>query len=821
MSAPTEERVVSAEQPHRPGLAKWIRRLAVPIILGWVGLIIVLNTVVPQLDEVGRLRAVSMSPKDAPSVIAMMRSGKVFEESDSDSSAMIVLEGDEPLGDAAHHFYNEMVAKLRADTTHVQHIQDFWGDPLTEAGALSTDAKAVYVQVALAGNMGETLGNDSVEAVQKIVRGLSPPPGVKVFVTGGPALQADQQLAGDKSIRIIELTTIAVILIMLLFFYRSVMTVVLVLVMLILGLSVTRGAVAFLGYHNLIGLSPFATQLLVTLAIAATTDYAIFLIGRYQEARSIGEDKEQAYYTMYHGTAHVVLASGMTIAGATFCLSFTRLPYFKSLGVPLAVGMVVAVISALTLGAAIITVASRFGLLEPKRAMRIRFWRKLGALVVRWPAGILLATILVALVGLITLPGYQANYNDRKYLPADLPANEGFAAAERHFPIARMNPEMLLLETDQDVRNSADFLVIERISKAISKVPGIGRVQSITRPAGKPLKYSSIPAQISMGGTGQTMNRSYLEDRMADMLVQGEDMQKTINTMTQMINVMERMSGTMHDMVGKMDEMYVDIADLRNHISDFDDFFRPIRNYLYWEPHCYDIPLCWSTRSVFDTLDGVDTMVDDIQELLPDMHRLDAMMPQMVSLMRPTIESMKRMRIMMLTQQATQAGQQDQQAALSQNQAAMGTAFNDSLNDDTFYLPPEIFDNDEFKRGIKNFISPNGHAIRFIISHEEDPLSADGINRIDAIKAAVFEAIKGTPLEGSKVYLGGTASAFKDMQEGNKYDLLIAGVAALSLIFIIMLIITRAIIAAAVIVGTVVLSLGASFGLSVLLWQHI
>ncbi|GAY17112.1 RND family transporter [Mycobacterium sp. shizuoka-1] len=821
MSTPTVERVVPAEQPHRPALAKWIRRLAVPIILGWVALIVVLNVSVPQLEEVGKLRAVSMSPKEAPSVIAMMRSGQVFEESDSDSSAMIVLEGDEPLGDAAQQFYKEMIAKLRADTTHVQHIQDFWGDPLTEAGALSADSKAVYVQVALAGNMGETLGNESVEAVQKIVNGLSPPPGVKVYVTGGPALQADQQIAGDRSIRIIELTTIGVIIVMLLFFYRSFITVGLVLVMLILGLTVTRGAVAFLGYHNLIGLSPFATQLLVTLAIAATTDYAIFLIGRYQEARSIGQSREDAYYTMYHGTAHVVLGSGMTIAGATFCLSFTRLPYFKSLGVPLAVGMVVAVVSALTLGAAIVTVASRFGLLEPKRAMRIRFWRRLGAAVVRWPGGILFATIMIALVGLVTLPGYQANYNDRKYLPADLPANEGFAAAERHFPIARMNPELVLLETDQDLRNSADFLVIERISKAISKVPGIGRVQSITRPAGKPLKYSTIPAQISMGGTNQTMNRSYLQDRMADMLVQGEQMQDTINTMTQMINLMERMSTTMHGMVTQMDQTYVDIADLRNHIADFDDFFRPIRSYLYWEPHCFTIPLCWSMRSVFDTLDGVDTMVDDIQNLLPDMHALDALMPQMVPLMRSSIESMKRMRIMMLTQQATQAGMQDQQAALSENQAAMGAAFNDSLNDDTFYLPPEIFDNDEFKRGIKNFISPNGHAARFIVSHEEDPLSADGINRIDAIKAAVFEAIKGTPLEGSKVYVGGTASAFKDMQEGNKYDLLIAGVAALSLIFIIMLLITRAIVAAAVIVGTVVLSLGASFGLSVLLWQHI
>ncbi|WP_445165873.1 MMPL/RND family transporter [Mycolicibacterium sp. Dal123E01] len=821
MSTPTQERVIPAEQPQRAALAKWIRRLAVPIILAWVGLIVLLNVSVPQLEDVGKLRAVSMSPKEAPSVIAMMRSGKVFEESDSDSSAMIVIEGDKPLGQDARNFYMDMIAKLRADSAHVQHIQDFWGDPLTEAGALSADQKAVYVQANLAGNMGETLGNDSVEAVQKIVRGLSPPPGVKVFVTGGPALQADQQIAGDKSIRVIEFTTIAVILIMLLFFYRSIVTVVLVLVMLILGLSVTRGAVAFLGYHNLIGLSPFATQLLVTLAIAATTDYAIFLIGRYQEARSIGEDKESAYYTMYHGTAHVVLASGMTIAGATFCLSFTRLPYFKSLGVPLAVGMVVAVVSALTLGAAIITVASRFGLLEPKRAMRIRFWRKLGALVVRWPAGVLFATIMIALVGLVTLPGYKPNYNDRQYLPADLPANEGFAAAERHFPIARMNPEMLLLETDQDLRNPADFLVIERISKAISKVPGIGRVQSITRPAGKPLEYSTIPAQMAMGGTGQTMNRSYLQDRMADMLKQGEQMQDTINTMSQMISLMERLSDTMHGMVTKMDGMYLDIAQLRDHIAEFDDFFRPIRNYLYWEPHCYDIPLCWSTRSVFDTIDGVDTMVDDIQELLPDMHRLDAMMPQMIPLLKSSIESMKRMRIMMLTQQASQAGQQDQQAALSQNQAAMATAFNDSLNDDTFYLPPEIFDNDEFKRGIKNFISPNGHAARFIISHEDDPLSADGINRIDAIKAAVFEAIKGTPLEGSKVYLGGTASAFKDMQEGNEFDLLIAGVAALSLIFIIMLLITRSIVAAAVIVGTVVLSLGASFGLSVLLWQHI
>src|SRR5262249_18939585 len=155
-------------------------------------------------------------------------------------------------------------------------------------------------------------------------------------------------------------------------------------------------------------------------------------------------------------------------------------------------------------------------------------------------------------------------------LPADLPANAGYAAAERHFPVARMNPELLLVETDRDLRNSADFLVIERIAKDVSRVPGIGRVQAITRPEGKPLKYSTIPAQLSLGGTLQTMNRTYMRDRMNDMLVQASEMQKTIDTMNRMIALMEQLNATTHSMVGKTHEMITEIAELRDHIADFD-----------------------------------------------------------------------------------------------------------------------------------------------------------------------------------------------------------------------------------------------------------
>ena len=93
----------------------------------------------------------------------------------------------------------------------------------------------------------------------------------------------------------------------------------------------------------------------------------------------------------------------------------------------------------------------------------------------------------------------------------------------------------------------------------------------------------------------------------------------------------------------------------------------------------------------------------------------------------------------------------------------------------------------------------------------------------DAALAApsAADAIKGTPLEGASIYLGGSAAMYNDMQIGADYDLMIVAAAALILIFIIMLVLTRAVVASAVIVGTVVLSLASAFGLSVLLWQHI
>jgi RND superfamily putative drug exporter len=175
----------------------------------------------------------------------------------------------------------------------------------------------------------------------------------------------------------------------------------------------------------------------------------------------------------------------------------------------------------------------------------------------------------------------------------------------------------------------------------------------------------------------------------------------------------------------------------------------------------------------------------------------------------------------MIATHSTQAGTQAQQQELAKGATEIGLYFDQAKNDDLFYLPPDVFDNPDFKRGMKMFMSPDGKAVRMIITHQGDPASVQGIEHVRGLKGVVADALKGTPLSNAKVSLAGTASLYADMQDGVVTDLAITIVAAMVLIFAIMLLITRSVVAALVIVGTVAASLGTACGLSVLLWQDI
>src|SRR5882757_3740386 len=600
----------------RPIIPRLIRILAIPIILFWVLVAVALGMVTPPLDTVADEHSVSLSPHNSPAFQSMMNIGAVFKQFDSDSTAMVVLEGQDKLGDSAHALYNQIIAKLTADHAHVENVQDFWSDPLTAAGSQSPDGKAAYVQVFLRGNQGTTPSIESVTAVRKIVDQTPAPPGVKAYVAGNTAVVADTNTEGRKSLATMALVSIGVIFVMLLLVYRSIVTTILCLVIVGIELFAAQGVTATLGNLNIIGLTPYATSMITMLAIAAATDYVIFLLGRYHEARSTGQDRELAFYTAYRGVSHVILGSGLTIAGACLCLTATRLPYFQTMGLPCAIALLVIVFGALTLAPAVLVIGSKFGLFDPKRELSTRNWRRIGTVVVRWPKPIIVVTCAVAVIGVISLLTYVPQYNDQKYTPPDMPANIAYAAADRHFTQARMNPELLMVEADHDLRNPSDMLVVDRIAKSVFHLRGIERVQTITRPLGAPIEHSSIPFQIAMQNSATLQPAKVTNDNTAQMLAQADELSKTIANVEHVYGVLQQVTSTTHDVAGATKQIRADTNELRDHIADFDDFFRPIRNYFYWEPHCFDIPVCWSIKSVFDTLDGIDKVTDDFGPII-------------------------------------------------------------------------------------------------------------------------------------------------------------------------------------------------------------
>ncbi len=180
-----------------------------------------------------------------------------------------------------------------------------------------------------------------------------------------------------------------------------------------------------------------------------------------------------------------------------------------------------------------------------------------------------------------------------------------------------------------------------------------------------------------------------------------------------------------------MNDMQASTNEMRDHMADFDDFMRPMRNYLYWEPHCYDIPMCYSMRSLFDGLDGIDTMTETLSQSVKNMNEMDQLMPQLVAQLPPLIAISKSMQGTMKTMFSTFNGLVDQIGKMTDTASVMGQAFDDARNDDSFYLPPEAFDNPDFKRGLDLMVSPDGQAAQFIITHDVDPATSEGISHVD------------------------------------------------------------------------------------------
>ena len=130
-----------------------------------------------------------------------------------------------------------------------------------------------------------------------------------------------------------------------------------------------------------------------------------------------------------------------------------------------------------------------------------------------------------------------------------------------------MMPDILMIEADHDMRNPADFLVLNKVAKEVFRVRGISRVQGITRPEGTPIDHTSIPFLLSLQSATQTQVMEFQKDRINDLLKQADDMATMIRVMQHTYEVMQDMRDTTHRMVGKMHDLQAIIEELRDRIA--------------------------------------------------------------------------------------------------------------------------------------------------------------------------------------------------------------------------------------------------------------
>lgn len=186
------------------------------------------------------------------------------------------------------------------------------------------------------------------------------------YVSGPAGLAADLGGAFAGIDLTLLLVTVALVFIILVVVYRSVL-----LPFAVLGTAITALCAAVLVVYNLakadiLSLNGQTQGILAILVIGATTDYCLLLIARYREELSLQGAPRPALATAIKGSWEPILASGGTVIAGLLTLLLSDLSSTASLGPIASIGIVFAMAAALTLLPPL--------LLLPGKHARVMFW---------------------------------------------------------------------------------------------------------------------------------------------------------------------------------------------------------------------------------------------------------------------------------------------------------------------------------------------------------------------------------------------------------------------------------------------------------------
>ncbi|MDM2114356.1 MMPL family transporter, partial [Mycobacteroides abscessus] len=426
---------------------------------------------------------------------------------------------------------------------------------------------------------------------------------------------------------------------------------------------------------------------------------------------------------------------------------------------------------------------------------------------------------LVIPLCIANLANYTVSYNDRDYAPKSVESSRGYDAADRHFQPSQLSIDTLYIKADHDMRNTTDMISLDRVAKNIVRTPGISMVQSITRPNGRPLEHASLPYAMGSMGTKIGQNLGFLKDRVADIDTMAARMGDMMESSKKMADITGQLSAGTQMSVEASRGLKAAMEKTRDNLANFDDFFRPIRNYLYWEPHCFDIPMCWAMRSLNESVDNIDEATSQLGPMVDGLSMVDAATPQMITQLNAMVQNMAVMQQLTLTMQSLFHATIAQLEPMINPMVDMGKAFDNAKNDDFFFMPPESFNTKDFQTGMKFMMTPDGKGARILIYHQGEAMSPEGIDQIQRAEAAAHEAIKGTSLSNVDLLVAGASANYRDVQAFSMNDILTMMLATFGLVFLIVMVITRTLAGSVIVLITVVLSFLGSLGLAAFIWE--
>lgn len=348
----------------------------------------------------------------------------------------------------------------------------------TSAPYLSANMKVQLVQVVFTGQAGDAGPNAAVPIVRDKTNTFLEGSGLSGGLTGNAAISVDSTSAFDSAEVIITIATVLLILLLLGIVFRSVLIAILPIVVIGAVHEMAQSITADLAdwFHFVVG--PELAPLLVVVMFGVGTDYIVFLLFRYREQLSEGDEPKKALVYSLSKVGEVIASAAGTVMAAFAALLVASLESLRTLAPGLIVGIALMLVAALTLVPAILSLLG-INLFWPTRpAARVSSRRtrseRIGDMVSRHP-GIVLATWSVLLIGLaFGTIGFKTTYNQLAELPASTPSQVAYNTMATAFPAGYLGPTQVFVTSNTATPlNESD---VSALAAKLATTKGVSKV---------------------------------------------------------------------------------------------------------------------------------------------------------------------------------------------------------------------------------------------------------------------------------------------------------------------------------------------------------